>query len=102
MAMNAMQAMLKSMGLGDAFDGVQKLVQSGAIDKILQFADNVQVINERLAAIERELVALRNVLASGEHQADIRSGNVGDAGGDADGGYSTAISISRHVNGGNQ
>lgn len=101
MAMNAMQAMLKSMGLGDAFDGVQKLIASGAIEKIITFADNVQVINDRLAAIERELAALRSILPSCEYTTDIRSGNVGDAGGNVDGRYRPAISNARQSNGGN-
>lgn len=99
--MNAMQTVLKSMGLGDAFDGVQKLIASGAIEKIIAFADNVQVINDRLASIERELAALRNVFASSEYAADIRSGNVGDASGDVDGRYRPAISNARQSNGGN-
>lgn len=39
--MMGMEMMLKSLGLGEAIEAAQKLVASGALDKILVFANNL-------------------------------------------------------------
>ncbi len=63
MAVNGMQMMLKSMGLGEAFEGVQKLVASGALDKVISFADEIGELNERIGKLETSVAALVRLLA---------------------------------------
>jgi hypothetical protein len=49
------EIMLKMMGLGDLSDQVKELIDAGALQKIIAFADGVAEINDRLIRIERLL-----------------------------------------------
>lgn len=43
---------LRSMGLGSVLDAAKHLADSGAVQKILHFADGLEELNERLARLE--------------------------------------------------
>lgn len=57
---SGMDLMAGMLGLGPLMKTAQQLVDSGAVDKILRFADEVAIINERLARIERILASIAN------------------------------------------
>jgi hypothetical protein len=46
---------LRSMGLGTVLDAAKQLAESGAVQKIVQFADGLEETNARLARIEAAL-----------------------------------------------
>ena len=46
---------LRSMGLGSVLDAAKQLAESGAVQKIIQFADGLEETNARLARIEEAL-----------------------------------------------
>lgn len=46
---------LRSMGLSAVLDAAKQLAESGAVQKIIQFADGLEETNERLARIEEAL-----------------------------------------------
>jgi hypothetical protein len=54
---------LEAIGLGAAVDAAKQLLDAGAIERILQFADQVGAINERLAKIECAIASLAAALA---------------------------------------
>jgi hypothetical protein len=60
--MDMMEMGLRAAGLGEALDAAKKMVEGGAIDKILAFADALPEISRRLEAIEHALriLAIRN------------------------------------------
>jgi hypothetical protein len=66
---NGMELMAKSFGLGPALDGVKQLVASGALEKVVQFADEIKILNERIAASEEQIAQLRSDI--GRFREDI-------------------------------
>lgn len=52
---SGMEMMLRSMGLGEIIEAAKQLATNGTVERILQFADQVGELNERLARIERLL-----------------------------------------------
>jgi len=58
-AASGMEMMLRSMGLASVLDAAKALAQSGAVQKIMKFADDLEgtneQLNERLARIEERL-----------------------------------------------
>jgi hypothetical protein len=52
--------LLRSLGLGPVIEAAQKIAESGSLEKILQFADDVPAIKESLARIERQLMEMEN------------------------------------------
>lgn len=46
-----MESLLRSMGLGDVLDAANKIAQSGAVPKILEFADKVGPLSEKLDTV---------------------------------------------------
>jgi uncharacterized small protein (DUF1192 family) len=61
---NGMEIMAKSFGLGPALEGVKQLVASGALEKVVQFADEIKILNERLEANEAAIAELRSTIGS--------------------------------------
>jgi hypothetical protein len=51
-APSGLEMMLRSLGLGEVITAAQDLAQSGAIEKIIKFADSVDELNARLSRIE--------------------------------------------------
>lgn len=49
------EILLKSMGLGDAMAGVKALIDSGALQRIVKFSDEVEAMRATLARIEGRL-----------------------------------------------
>lgn len=60
---SGMEAMAKAFGLGPALEGVKQLVASGALEKVVQFADEIKILNERLTTNEDAIEALRADIA---------------------------------------
>lgn len=54
-AQSGLEMALRSMGLGSVLDAAKHLAESGAVQKILQFADGLEEQNARLARIEAAL-----------------------------------------------
>lgn len=54
----AMEIMLRSMGLGEAMDAAGKLARSGAIEKLIAFADE-------LGELRREVAELKRIIQDG-------------------------------------
>lgn len=50
---SGLEMALRSMGLGSVLDAAKVLAESGAVQKILQFADGLEELNERLARLEQ-------------------------------------------------
>lgn len=48
-----MESMLRSLGLGEVLDAANQLAQSGAVQKIIEFADTIGETNAKLDAIIR-------------------------------------------------
>jgi len=70
-----MEMMFRSMGLGQAIDAAKSLAESGAISKIIAFAErlekfDLEALNERLARIEHRI-------ASGPGTRNEFPGNLG-------------------------
>lgn len=64
----AMEIMLRSMGMGDAMDAAGKLARSGAIEKLIAFADELTELRREVAQLtelRRELVELRRIIQDG-------------------------------------
>lgn len=90
-----MEAMLRSLGLGEVLDAANQLAQSGAINKVIEFANAVGPILEQQRRIEAKLDAL--AFQAGANAPDggpwtaydwSRVGDLGgqsNAGGDASG-----------------
>lgn len=80
-AMSGMEVMLRSMGLGDALDGVKELAQNGTLAKIVAFA-------ERAEGIERELREIKGAIRklAGESGSPGGAANSEPGSGAADGG----------------
>lgn len=57
-AMSGMEVMLRSMGLGEALDGVKELAQNGTLAKIVAFAERAEGIEQELREIKD---AIRNL-----------------------------------------
>ena len=55
---SGMEAMFRSLGLGEVLDAANQLAASGAIPKIIAFADSVGPIAIQLARIETKLDCL--------------------------------------------
>ncbi len=53
--MQGIEMMLRNMGLASVLDAAKQLAESGAVHKIIAFADQAGEINERLTEIERVL-----------------------------------------------
>jgi hypothetical protein len=53
-----MEAMLRSLGLGEVLDAANQLAQSGAINKVIEFANAVGPILDQQRRIEAKLDAL--------------------------------------------
>jgi len=49
---SGLEMALRSMGLGSVLDAAKHLAESGAVQKILLFADGLEELNERLARLE--------------------------------------------------
>jgi len=60
MALNGFEIMLKSMGLGETIGEIKRLAESGAIQKIMMFADEIERIRLSVDRIERHLERLEN------------------------------------------
>ena len=54
------EMLLKSMGLGDAMKAVKDLVESGALTKILTFADSVDAMRAKIEELGR-------IITNGQH-----------------------------------
>lgn len=90
MALSGAELMLKSLGLGPIMEQARALAESGAVQKVLLFAEQVEPINEQLGRIERLLTAIAERLQLLEqHSADGLPGGGGVASGNADNGYVT-------------
>lgn len=48
---SGMESMLRSMGLGEVLDGANQLAQSGAIGKLIRFAEEAEAIRGQLAQL---------------------------------------------------
>lgn len=53
--LSGIEMVLKNMGLGSVLDAARQLAESGAVEKIIQFADGLEETNARLARIEDHL-----------------------------------------------
>lgn len=52
---SGLEMALRSMGLSAVLDAAKSLAESGAVQKIIQFADGLEETNARLARIEKAL-----------------------------------------------
>lgn len=50
---SGVEMMLRSMGLGEMIEVAKQFAESGVLEKIVQFADGLEALNERLDRIER-------------------------------------------------
>lgn len=50
---SGLEMAMRQMGLGSVIDAAKHLAESGAVQKILQFADGLEEMNERLARLEQ-------------------------------------------------
>jgi hypothetical protein len=78
-APTGMEIMLKSLGLGPVIEAANTLATSGAVQKIVQFADLVGPLREQLDRIERRQLAL--LAAAGLPDPCPALGGPGPAGG---------------------
>ena len=62
MSTKAMEIMFKSLGLGEAMAGVDKLIQSGAIDKVVKFADDAEAIKQEIREMRIDVAEIRAML----------------------------------------
>ena len=52
---SGMESMLRSLGLGEVLDAANELAKSGAVQKVIVFAEQAETINGKLDAICRHL-----------------------------------------------
>jgi len=57
--MNGTEGMLRAMGLAPVLDAANKIAASGAVEKLLRFADQADEINATLRQLRDEVAALR-------------------------------------------
>lgn len=57
-AASGMEMMFRSLGLGDAIESIKMMVESGALDKILAFADDAHEL-QRIIKMQSSLIALQ-------------------------------------------
>ena len=62
MSTKAMEIMFKSLGLGDAMAGVDRLIQSGAIDKVVKFSDDAEAIKQEIRDMRIEVAEIYGML----------------------------------------
>lgn len=98
MAKSGLELMLGMAGMKPAMDAARQLVESGAVDKIMSFANDLGAIHERLQRIEhllqRAAVADAALAADG---SDSRLGGNGAASGAIDAGCAGTL---RRIGGG--
>jgi hypothetical protein len=63
---SGMEMMLNSMGMGDVLEAAKALANAGTLEKILQFADQVEGINGRIERVETLLLRLVAKLEAGQ------------------------------------
>lgn len=80
-AQSGMEIMLRSMGLGQALDAIKMLIEQGALDKIMKFADDVEKLQRSVDELRAQIEAMR-----GDHARETQGIERGDfvAGPDAD------------------
>lgn len=64
--------MLRAMGMGAALDAAKKLAESGAVEKIIEFADGLPELRARLARIERYLMPYPDASNGGPGDGSVR------------------------------
>jgi len=68
MSTKAMEIMFKSLGLGEAMAGVDRLIQSGAIDKVVKFADDAEAIKQEICEMRIDIAEIRAMLRGLIHE----------------------------------
>lgn len=68
---SGLEAMLRSMGLGEIIEAAKVLASNGTVEKILKFADSVDELNKKLDGQQWLLIALAK-------QMDIDVGQIGN------------------------
>lgn len=66
---SGMESMLRSLGLSEVLDAANALAKSGAVQRVVVFADQVEGMNARQERIERKLDAL--LTAAGVRWAEV-------------------------------
>lgn len=69
--MNGTEGMLRAMGLAPVLDAANKIAASGAVEKLLRFAEQADEINATLKDLRTELAALRAARGSGSAHAGL-------------------------------
>lgn len=71
---SGLEMMLRNMGLASVLDAAKTLAESGAVQKIILFADQLEELNGRLDRIEATLGIARGTVANYliEGTADVR------------------------------
>lgn len=78
--MTGLEMALRSMGLGSVLDAAKQLAESGAVLKIVKFAEQTDELTERLARIEKALKCEPPSPAVIEGTAQLRSPDTAEPG----------------------
>ena len=69
-AASGMELMLRSLGLGQALEGVKVLVEQGALEKILKFSDEIHLLTGEIRRQRSEIEATLDEVRAMSAQLD--------------------------------